>query len=271
MSENFEKIALHAGDHAIETAIFAVSLGAPIDQADAQRFQENENKLKEFYPAINDSAEIRFAFGAQPEILPVSPTSKDLAFFSSNGQREWAGNLGNNQIVVSCHKYTRWEMVWPEAEKRLNALLNCVDRYKPVASIDYGVIDSFRANKNDNILVPRIIFQKNDYISPLILNVEDQRWDFSQGWFEGVGSTSQTLVRLEGRSAIHNDLVVANIHNIHSHRFGAGISINNLLEKGEIQQPMFEEIFEKFHQNNKDLLRKLLVKELLSKMNLVQK
>lgn len=271
MSENFEKIALHAGDHAIETAIFAVNLSSPIDQADARRFLENENNLKELYPAINDRAEIRFAFGAQPENLPMPPAPKDLAFFSSDGQREWAGNFGNNRIVVSCHKYTRWEMVWPEAEKRLNALLYCVDRYKSVVSVDYGVIDSFRANKNDGILIPRSIFQKNDYISPLILNAEDQRWDFSQGWFEEIGSTSQTLVRLEGRSAIHNDFVAASIHNIHSHRFGLGIPVNDLLKKEETRQAMFKEIIERFHEKNKDLLRKLLVKELLSKMNLEQK
>ena len=68
---------------------------------------------------------------------------------------------------------------------------------------------------------------------------------------------------------IKNDLVVASIRNIHSHRCGSRISANDLLEARTQREPMFKNIFEEFHQKNKDILGKLLVGELLSKMNLV--
>ena len=271
MSNDLEKIALYAGEHAIETATFAVNFGSPIDQADMRRFQEKENELRELYPAINDSADIRLVFGASPPSLPMPPASKDLAFFASNGEREWAGDFGDKQIAVSCRKYSSWERVWPQAEKRLNALLVCVDRYKPVASVDYGVIDTFRAARTHEILTPRNILKENEYISPLIFGVNDQRWDFSQGWFEGIGSSSQILVRLEGRIEIQNDLVVASIRNIHSHKFGSGISANDLLKARKQREPIFKNIFEEFRQKNKDILGKLLAGEMLSKMNLVRK
>ena len=127
-----------------------------------RRFQEDENELRELYPAINDNAEIRLAFGATPPCLPMPPASKDLAYFSSNGEREWAWDFGDNQIAVSCRKYSRWEQVWPEAEKRLNALLVCMDRYKPVSSVDCGVIDTFRTARTDEILTPHNIFKETN-------------------------------------------------------------------------------------------------------------
>lgn len=270
MANKLDNIRLFSDTHAIEVANFGVNLGLAIDNADVRRFDESMAKLRELFPAIDSPEVFQFAVGNAPpgqfRAPPPVPVRK-LVYFANDGQPVWEGFFGENRILVSCRRYTGWEEVWPEAKVRMDALLGCIDQYKPIQSVDYSVTDTFSATKAEEALIAPNIFKPNNFVSAQILGTGDPRWDFSQGWFDNLQDNDQVLVRVESRSGIQNDLVVTSISNLHSQRFGAVNGVGELLQTGQ-NGSRADQIFDDFHDRNKDLLRSLLVDELLIRMRL---
>lgn len=274
MAGHIDKINLYAQSHAIEVANFVVNLGLAIDHADVRRFDERTDVLQRLFPAINSPDMFQIALGGPPpgNLRPPPPVPvKELTFFSNYGKPEWVGSFGESRVVVSCRKYTKWEEIWPSAKARLDALLQCIDPYKPVHSVDYSVTDTFSAMKSDAVLISPNIFKENNFVAKQILDSTDPRWDFSQGWFDNLDDNDQILVRIDGRSGVQNDLVVASIGNLHSQRFGTGIGVGELLVAKDDEASRADHIFDSFHDKNKDLLKSLLVDDLLVRMRLKEK
>ncbi|MCY3674442.1 MAG: hypothetical protein OXH65_05610 [Paracoccaceae bacterium] len=265
--KNFNLIQLYAEQHAIEVANFVINLSVPIDHADVRRFDEQQSRIKEQFPAISSPEVFEIAIGNHlpPPSLPQPVPVKYLNYFGNDGKPQWSGSFGDNRIIVSCRKYTKWEEVWPQGKQKLEILLECIDSYKQIHSVEYSVTDTFRAKKSNQILIPPKIFKENTFIASHILELMDPRWDFSQGWFDNLEDPDQVLVRLDGRSWIENEWVLASINNLHSHRFSQ-LDVRDLLS-GE-GQSKYENIFSVFHDRNKDLLKDLLVDGLLLKMGL---
>ena len=265
--KNFNLIQLYAEQHAIEVANFVIILSQPIDHADVRRFDEQKSQIIEHFPAINSPEVFEIAIGNSPPppSLPQPVPVKDLNYFGNDGKPQWSGSFGDNRIIVSCRKYTKWEEIWPQGKQRLETLLNCIDPYKQIHSIEYSVTDTLRAKKIDQILVPPKIFKENPYIARHIFELNDPRWDFSQGWFENQNDANQVLVRLDGRSWIENEWVIASLNNLHSHRFHQ-LNVKDL-QSGE-SQSKYVNIFSDFHDRNKALLKNLLVDGLLLRMGL---
>lgn len=268
MNQNVDSIELFNESNAIEVANFCVYLDTPIDHADIRRLNENL-EVKGLYPAISSPNMLQLAITNQ-ELNKSSPPPVpvlQLYHYRPNGKPDWTGSFGETRILVSCHFYTNWKNVWSDAKKRLNLLLGCVDPYKNIFSIDYSITDTFKAKKTDESLVPLKVFRDNDLIAKHILSSQDYRWDFSQGWFEKSASQDQVLMRIEGQGAIENDVVIASIGNLHSHRLGTKPAVKDLFDPADGNSRIYE-IFENFHNKNKDLLRELLVDGLLDRMGL---
>ena len=271
MAESTDKIILHKETHAIEVANFIVALGHKIDIDDIHRFEDQREHLGSLFPSILTPYVYELKLG-DPLLRTVrqdgSALHRKLSYFGHDGSLEWAASFGDNRIITTCRNYTRWDEVWPLAKERIDALLKCIDPYKPVQSVDFGVTDTFRAKKDDAVLIPSIIFKENDFIANHILSMSDPRWDFNQGWFAESEDTDQILVRVEGRGGIQNDLVVTSISNLHSRRFGSDVKVGGLLCAEDQIDTRVNRIFEEFHNKNKRLLRKLLADDLLTRMKL---
>jgi len=268
MDENIKYIGLFAESNAIEVANFCVYLDSPIDHADIRRFDESR-EIKDLYPAINspDMLQIRIGNQRQGSSSPPPVPVKQLNHYRPDGKPDWTGSFGENRILVSCHFYDSWESVWLDAKKRLDLLLGCVDQYKNIFSIDYSVTDTFSARRADESLVPSNLFKDNEFIAKYILKSKDNRWDFSQGWFENPTTQDQVLMRIEGQGGIENDVVIASIVNLYSQRPGTKVAVKDLLDSVD-GNSILDQVFEQFHDQNKRLLRQLLVDGLLDRMGL---
>jgi len=270
---DLDKIQLFADTHAIDAANFQINLGLAIDSADLRRFDEKADEktdeLRALFPAIDSPEVIRFEIdnGAASHSRPPPP-ARELALFASDGRQLWAGSFANNRILVSCRNYTKWQEIWPQANNRLNALLACIDPYKPVQSVDYSVTDTFRAKQADDVLVPDNIFREHDLVSGQVRNLRDPIWDFRQGWFDNLASEAPVLIRIEGQGVIDNDRAVTSIHNLHSQRFRGGMTVGELIADDPEDGSKADQIFDVFHRKNKNLLRTLLTDCLLARMGL---
>lgn len=270
MNGKLQNINLHGESHAIEVANFAITFSGAFDAEDAKRFCDKEKELMKFFPHISKSENVKLMVPAQNLNEIASQSSTNLSYFAynENDDSDWIGFLGNNQIAISCRKYTKWNSVWKDAKERLEAFLECIAPDKPISSINYGVTDTFNAKRSDEILIPSNIFRKNEYIALRIANGTDPRWDFSEGWYEGMTENDHVLVRLEAKSGISEDKVITSINNMHSRIFKPGIGIEQLLKKGANHVPQAELVFDHLHNKNKRLMRKIFVDELLDRMGL---
>lgn len=262
MTNSAEKIRLHSKDHAIEVANFGVVLDIAIDKADMSRFEEQEPSLREHFPSISSPDVLQISLGTgQPEPhLPGIVKPKNLAIFDEDGKPRWTAAFRDNHIFVSCHKYNGWEHVWPEAEKRLGALISCLDPYKPIKSLEFSITDTFTANKNDHALTAKNIFKSNKLMLEKLTQLDDPRWDFSAGWFENIRAEDEILIRLEGRSEIRNMDVVSSISNLHSWRFRKEKRISDFSN--------ISSSFDDMHDRNKELIRLVLRDDIKSRMGL---
>ena len=150
MAESIGRIILHKETHAIEVANFIVALGHKIDIGDIHRFEEQREHLGSLFQSIRTPDVYKFKLG-DPLSRTVrqdgSALHRELAYFGHVGSLEWTASFGDNRIITSSRNYTRWDEVWPLAKERIDALLECVDPYKPVQSVDFGVTATFRTKK----------------------------------------------------------------------------------------------------------------------------
>ena len=211
-----QKINLHGESHAIEVANFAITFTGAFDAEDAKRFSDKEVELMKFFPHISKSENVKLTVPAKNVDEIASQTSTNLSYFAynENDESDWIGFFGNSQLAISCRKYTKWKYVWKDAKERLEAFLECIAPDKTVSAINYSVTDTFNAKRSDGILIPSIIFRKNEYIALHIANGTDPRWDFSEGWYESMTEDDHVLVRLEAKSGISEDKVITSINNM---------------------------------------------------------
>ena len=173
------------------------------------RFDAKMEEIKNYFPSVERTSGLQIQFGKGSGRPPPLPWQ--LTEYSRNGEPLWTGEFGNDLMVVSSRAYVKRDDIWPAAKDRLDALLDCVDEYKPVRSIDYSVTDAFSAKTAAGALVCSNFFVENQHLPTRLLEYEDPRWDISQGWFEPgenendgstlVSSTREALWRTIRRSS----------------------------------------------------------------------
>ena len=250
--------------NAIEVANFIVALGIPLDEADMVRFEAKKETIKEQFPSVERTAGLQIQFGegsGRPPPLPWRLTEYDR-----NGEPLWTGEFGQHIVVVSSRAYMTRDDIWPEAMKRLHTLLDCVDEYKPVRSIDYGVTDAFSAKTAARALVCSNFFVNNQHLPARLLGYDDPRWDISQGWFEHDENGESTLVRFDARGIVENDRTVFQLNNVNSCRLAKESPLQELRARDDGK--FIEQTFNRFHIANKEFVRSVLNPRLLERMGL---
>lgn len=265
MSASLDKIKLHGKSHAIEVAEFVITFGVAIDSSDVARLDDRRDILSVDFPAIEEPQSFQIAFGLGHAPAPLQV--RHLTYFGNDGKPIWVAQFAQNQLSLSCHKYTKWEEVWPEASKRLNMLLDCVDEFKPVLALDYKVTDTFRCPVQERVLLSSNIFVKSKLIPDFLLEFDDPRWDLSHGRFREKFDNGEVLERIEATSVIENDLAVVRISNLQSFRFEPHLRLKAARIGGDGSQ--LDTVFSKLHDDNKITLRSILDNRLGRKMGLI--
>lgn len=265
---DYSNVYLRAGEHAIESVSFSLAFGEPLTRVEFTQFSENEEKIGPEFTFIKPMDRVTFQIQNMQPSARHEKEGKELTEFSKSGEQLWSANFFENIVSVTCHKYTRWKEISPIAFRRLRLLLECVDPKKEVTALDFSVKDAFASKFQEQPLIPSVIFRAGGaYVSSQILESEDARWDIQQGWFEPLVETAKKLTRLDCKSVLRNEDCITTIENVVSMRHDhPRKTLSEYLDNGG--DLSLEKLFEKFHSDNKEILRELLVDELLVKMKL---
>ena len=259
MIESPQKSGPHAGSHGIEVANFAINFALPIDHVDMRRFNDKEENIKKIFHLFNDRDSFDKSINSPSGNRPPPKADIVLAYIATNGEREWTGLFGNNKIVVSCHKYTKWEEVWPSAKKRLQALLECLDPCKPVHSMDYYVTDTYIEKLPHEIQDAPDSFPMKYVSAQSSKNRDPRRRDFIESWFDNYIERDHVLERLAARSGIHENNVITSISNLQSQKFKSEKRAQELISVSSSDSMLMENVFNKFHREYEYLVEKILV------------
>lgn len=260
------EITPHGEQHAIEAANFAIVFRSNVDEADEGRFEDGKQKLQDLFGSIDSPGFFQIQFG-EDERNNRPPVLKKLADFGRDGKREWSAQFGENAVALTCLRYTNWDEIWPNVEERLDALIEFIDQFKLVGSIEHSVTDTFYAAKDNKAILSKGVFKGGDWIPNFLLEYDDPRWDFSCGKFIKRDDRSETLERMEAKSIISGNQISVSITNSFSHRYFAPVRLKELLRDSKLNADT-KGLFEGFHENNKTSIRSILNDELLTRIGL---
>lgn len=183
----FSPVAQH---NAIERMAFGLVCIRDFSSADLERMPDLHARFKDQLPKFETTQAVVL------NVVPaaVSPVVNKQAgalmtAFSRDGtgRPEWELRVEANQIVVTCHDYTRWSEVWPKAHLFLQAaaqLLHSADN--GVQEIALNVIDRFVCPPIDapeTYSVWAVFRGDCPHLTKQVTTV-GPNWHVHSGWFE---------------------------------------------------------------------------------------
>jgi len=266
---DYNEVNLIAGEHAIETAEFIFALGEAWSQSELDAIKNGNEELNELFPKRDPIQGFIFEINKGEASGTQKQGGLTLELFEKDGSVPWRVRLEQNLLALSCMDYPGWERVWPEAHKRLQALFSLTNSEKPILSIEYKISDVMSANLDRIPLTPKVLFKENsNFIPKNILDNTDFRWDISQGWYVEEEERRPNLVRLECKGIRRNKESIATISNTLVYRRRDNeLRVKDLIAKGH-DDGFLRDFFHYARQGNRDILRNVLVDQLLERMGL---
>ena len=189
-----------------------------------------------------------------------------LLKIDATGNKIWEVLIDKNNIVVTCHKYTRWEEVFTQTKIYLKKIIEVIGSDVLIRGLTLEYIDEFNIlNSENNKWKEELFLRETKYLPKHIFELLNP-WHSHHGFFldgknilnkrillnlniEYVGSNQDSyklIIRSQHRSLMENTILF-NVENIDF----------------KIDEAMVEN-----HEINKDLLRNLLTTNALQSINL---
>ena len=269
---SLDQLRPFSGQHAIESAAFALDFSGELDVGELLALRTAANQLVGDFSIVADKqvATVSFQVGtgeastSSPSFeaggftmqrLALVPTERPLRFI----------DISRNSVVVVINDYTRWDKFKADVDRYLTVLLAPVDSQKAVASVGLQFNDIFlwKADPAD-LKLDEVFSANNPYIAPNAL-LAPLLWHSHHGYLVNYSEP----VQHQQLDNINVSRVAANeehqLQILTSHR----VTLEKPLYKSwSTNKPVFFDIQEKLHSKNKAILAALLTPEAQLKINL---
>lgn len=264
-----------AGRNSVAEALFGVQFALPFDQ----RIGSFSNALKEAFAAELTKFEpmqtYTFNLGTQlpqgvaPNIPPTI-TGFNLSKLKPDGSPARVLRAMNNALTIHFLEYNSWNETKPvglQFLKRCIEILNLIDT-NPVVSVALRYIDRFTFDGIPEEATALALFKRDtQFITPRVM-AASHLWHSNSGWYEPLIGDAKALNQLNVTSGMTGQA------------FGVTVDHNSLFNLpepytsvGEIFQGTgnkipLEQILDRQHHANTDLLKNLLSQEMLNTIGL---
>lgn len=251
--------------NAIESATFVVVFEREFDAAELQALLGLELALKDDFPSFDKMNKLQVNLDGQKGGLGPSGVTGSIDFngvllqrFTSDGKRDWAIQVSGNTVVVSCYNYDSW---LNESKKALHYIRESLKAIRtlgnPVVMIVLQTIDHFISSLPDDSAGVYQIGDVFDPKSPYLTQQATQAgqlWHVFQGWFDDMNDLGgKCLHVLNISNTNQGDKLLAIVDHAAQLQFAARPTIDEAIYSEKLQQ-----IFDKLHELNKDIIRGLL-------------
>lgn len=252
--------------NAIESATFVVVFEREFDATELQALLGLELALKDEFPSFDKMNRIQVNLDGQKGDANSSlGVTGSIGFngvllqrFTSDGKRDWAIRVSENTAVVSCYNYDSWQK---ESEKALQYIRESMKAIRasdnPVAMIVLQTIDHFISSPPGDSSITYQIDDVFDPKSPYLTQQATQAgqlWHVFQGWFDDMKDLGgKCLHVLNISNTDRGDKLLAIVDHAAQLQFATRPTTDDAIYSVKLKQ-----IFDKLHELNKDVIRRLL-------------
>jgi len=256
-------------DNAIKIAAFAFELHPEsINQDILERIQEKyHNGFFSSYNNIVPHTEMVVKI-TELEKQITNNTLGGLSLLQTDamGNKIWELEINKNAIIVTCHKYTRWDPVFEQTKIYLREIIDGIEQDISIRGLTLEYIDEFTVLDNSNNSWKEELFLiDTKYLPRHIFELTDP-WHSHHGFF------------LSGKKALNNRILInLNIEYVVSneeiYRLIIRSQHRSLMENiipfnSENVDSLIDEAMVENHKINKELLRNLLSESALQSINM---
>ena len=266
-----------AGQHAIQSAAFALDFSSELDTGDISRLRAAALLMRGEFPNIADQQRtmVQVAVGHEGRAgIPTTTTDSGGFVMERRAQSALPPTspplrsivVSRENIVIVINDYTRWDKFKSDAERYLDGLLGSINAQKAVSSIGLQISDVFLWKSDPADLDPNEIFLTNTpYLVGNVFSKDLLLWHSHHGY-----------LRDELNPTGHQQLTNINI----ARADVAGSQQIQILtsHKATFPRPLYKfldanrgkifSVLESLHSENKNILGKLLSQELQEKISL---
>ena len=261
-----------AGQHAIQSAVFALNFANELDVGETSAIRVEANKLQNEFPVQIGRTRTTVHVPIGPTAAPLPSSIVEVDGFEMARPALVAGEpsiriiiVSGTGIVVVINDYTRWDKFKSDVDRYLSVLLMPVDAKKAVVSIGLQFNDIFfwKADPTD-LELAEVFAVDNPYLAPNVFS-SPVLWHSYHGYIV----SNEYPVRYQQLDNINVSRVAENeVHQLHiltSHQ----ATLDKPLYKGwSGNKSTLLSIQDSLHAKNKAILAKLLTHELQKKINL---
>lgn len=255
-----------AGAHAVQSAAFAFEWPQPLSEKEFADVLDLHEKLKASLPSVtqNKALMIEIAGGS-----PVSTQGTGSIVFTrpalgGTGAPSRILEISRDKCVGQINEYTRWDSVWKEVLGWFEIVAPVLVKAHPVRNIGLQYNDVFYWRASPESLDLRQVFRTDSpYLPPHVFELSDL-WHSHHGYF----------VQLEKHRLLENINVnlldelgqrSVLISTVHKAEFAS------LIFNAEDLLSTVSNLIPDLHKRNKDVLGKLLTKEVADTIKLFEK
>jgi len=264
--------------NAIEEVVFVLVFEEEFD-SDTVGLLVNQlpNLLVNDFPYSTQSNKVSFnvdsGVGAMglPESTLAGITLRDSSDANNAG---WVMRADANSVAVSCRRYTRWIEVGQKVQRTFSALLNLVDfTNNKLLEIGFQCTDRFFEDDIDEYSVGNVLDVDSKYLTQNVFEA-GKMWHVYQGWFETSEHSERMLnvLNISSQLGMFSDTGIegqsTNIqHAAKLQLLSSTLTCEQLLQK-EDGVTLLQSIYGDMHTKNKDVLKNLLNKDVISDIGL---
>ncbi len=241
--------------NAIDAAAFVVFFNRPFTEKEEAKLLALKETFKDELPDFSRTTKVtsKHEAGKPPEHL-VKESGLKLQKFEPSGKIGWVVNVIENQIVVTCQSYDRWNKVWAKADLYIQAALKHLDLSSlSVQACVLQFVDRF-TEKSTTYNIHEVFDKKTAYLTSKA-TIADKLWHVHQGWFDEKSTDEKILNVLNLGTNKDNGKIVTTIDHSLELQF---ISKPKIAKKFFDAKKEYAKAFLFLHKNNKNVVKSLL-------------
>jgi len=263
------------GSHSLLETVFFVQFAPEIDLEVMPQLGDKLQSIHQFLPNRSSVSAVKIEL--RPEAQQVSSlqaTGWQFARTSPEGDTEWLLRFMPDGLSIHCLAYTRWDEVWPIAEKALVESLKVLPSGVGLNAIGLKAIDRFEYAGEDLAMyqLDALIRRNSPHIADRVFSA-GHRWHCNSGWFVSIPAFGREMNDREALNQINvsggpisgpaGEQTFVTID--HNQVVKGGIAIN------PAEHGWLGPVMKKMHKDNIVVLSEILVDYMIRRINLTVK